>query len=263
MAYDDSLIRLRFIGNDLKTRSIPIYELGVSLVATQRLVHKAHLLHTKKLAYTHFPKKEERRHLALQLTERKRASDGYGLNPISEDDGDVSYLSELTEVALKNIAAYSSVRDFDSFRQIEDDRKMFVINAYNQVADLALRVGNIGGIESIEISGRTPRPVPSVYITSETAELVRMVKGKLQRGSLQELIGDVTGLYPQTYNIRIHVKTESRNVNIRCEPQAFDEVRHFKKRNATIRVLGWPLHKMGVESLKYETFEAKEIQIIG
>jgi hypothetical protein len=261
MEYDNSLIRLRFIGDDLQTRSIPIYELGVSLIALQRLLHKAHLLHTERLTYSNFPKKAERRHLALQLIARKRASDGYGFDPISEEAIDITYLSQLTEITLKNIAAYSSVNDFELFRQIDDDRKLYVINAYNQVADLALRIGNIGGIQSIEISGRTPTPTPAVYITAETADLVRTVKGKLLRGPLQDLIGDVVGLYPQTFTIKIFVKAGARSVNIRCTPQAFDNVRHFQKRNPTIRTVGWPLHKMGVESLKFETFEAREIFI--
>lgn len=257
MAYDDSLIRIRFIGDSLQTRSVPVYELGQALIALQRLIHKAHLSKTQRLTRSNFPSKEERIALAMQLGERRRASDGYALVPVHDDS--LPHLSELTEFALRNVFAYGSVRDFDRFQNIEDDRKLYIINIYNQVADLANRIGNIGGIESIEIAGRTPTPIPTVYITQETIQLVKEVKGRLVRGPLMCIEGEVSELNPATNTVRIYLQDAGRFVAIRLTPHQFHEVRYSQIQNPRIFVTGWPLHKMGVESLKFESFDSQHL----
>ena len=260
MAYDNSLIRIRFIGENLERRSVPIYELGVSLVAIQRLIHKAHLSRTQRLVRTNFPSKEERMNLALQLGERRRASDGYALVPVDGDEA--GYLSELTEYSLRNILAYGSRRDFELFREIEDERKLYIINTYNQIENLAQRIGNVGGIEAIEISGETENPVPAVYITEQTTELLRDVKGQQFRGVLTEIHGSVTDLYPANNTIKLFLNEELRSIAIRLTPDQFDTIRYSRIRNPEIHVVGWPLHKMGVESLKYDTFEARAVDMM-
>ena len=45
----DDLLSLKFDGKELATRSLPIYELATSLIAIQRIVHKAALFSEGKL----------------------------------------------------------------------------------------------------------------------------------------------------------------------------------------------------------------------
>jgi len=43
MEQQESLLWLRFIGDDLNIKSLPIYELGTVLIAFQQIVNKAYL----------------------------------------------------------------------------------------------------------------------------------------------------------------------------------------------------------------------------
>ena len=260
--YDESLIRVRFIGDDLENRSIPIYELGLSLIAIQRLVHKAFLLKAKRLTHSNFPSKGERIRLALQLSGRKRASDGYAFDPVYPQISDSRGLQEITDIMLRNVAAYASVRDFERFKTLDDDRRLYVINVYNQISDLATRIGNIGGIESIEVSTSASSNVPAVHITSETVDLVRTVKGKLMQGLRSTITGTVTDLMPNTKNIRLMTQEFPRQITVRLSASDFDKIRYSAYQSLFLQITGWPMHKMGVESLKYEVFEADGIEFL-
>jgi hypothetical protein len=85
-----SVIRVKFIGSALDLRGVPIYELGKSLVAIQRMVHKARMLEKRNEARRPFLTFDERAQFALQIAERHRGSDEYGLtaffaNPITSN----------------------------------------------------------------------------------------------------------------------------------------------------------------------------------
>lgn len=47
--FRNSLIRLRFIGDQLENRSLPIYELGSTLISMQRIINKAYLFEREDL----------------------------------------------------------------------------------------------------------------------------------------------------------------------------------------------------------------------
>ena len=64
--YENGLFTIRFIGENLSARGVSIYDLSLSLLAIQRIVHKAHLSLEDKLIKGAFPSKEERQQLALQ-----------------------------------------------------------------------------------------------------------------------------------------------------------------------------------------------------
>ncbi|GAB5562656.1 MAG: hypothetical protein SynsKO_43030 [Synoicihabitans sp.] len=261
MNYDESLVKLRFVGEKLDQKAIPIYELGTALVALQRLIHKAHLSRLDRLSESNYPSKKERINLALQLGARRRLSDAYGLVPVNAEEGNFDYISELADFAIKNIAAYESVADFDYFQRIADNRKLYIINIYNQISALSDRIGNVGGIESIEISGHLSGDARAVYITSETRDLVKTVKGRLMKGPLTQLLGEVVDFNPVGNIVRLLVDSQNRVMAVRMTLDDFSRVRYSRQRRPRLRVEGWPLHKMGVESLKYESFEARIVDI--
>src|SRR5260370_20318423 len=76
-----SVLRIRFVGPALNERGVPIYELGKSLVAIQRMVHKARMLEKRNEARRPFLTFDERSQFALQIADRRRGSDEYGLTP--------------------------------------------------------------------------------------------------------------------------------------------------------------------------------------
>jgi hypothetical protein len=78
---DEDLIYIRFEGELLETCSLPIYELGTSLIAIQRIVHKSALFAEGKLERgTHLTTKR-RAELALQVSSHRKSSDFWGLRP--------------------------------------------------------------------------------------------------------------------------------------------------------------------------------------
>lgn len=82
---DNPVLWLRFIGKDLTVRSVPISELAESMLALQQIIVKAYQHETKTLGKASIRKHQERRKIALQLEERRRDSDAYGLSSMFSD----------------------------------------------------------------------------------------------------------------------------------------------------------------------------------
>src|SRR5438270_13634745 len=93
--YDDSLIRLRFIGEAFEGRSVPIYELGVALIAVQRIINKTYLYQTGELLRTSWVEAEARDRIALQLGSRHHSSDGYGFTAFLSDPNILPILQQV------------------------------------------------------------------------------------------------------------------------------------------------------------------------
>ena len=93
--YENALFTIRFSGEELKTRGVSIYDLSNSLLAIQRIVHKAHLSMKDKLLKGAFPNEEDRQILALQISERRRSSDSFGLIPILSNPQTLAYLNQI------------------------------------------------------------------------------------------------------------------------------------------------------------------------
>ncbi|MBK9990838.1 MAG: hypothetical protein IPP19_08935 [Verrucomicrobia bacterium] len=73
------LLSIRFVGESLNTRGVPIYDLAQSLISIQRIIHKSYLATEGRLSDSPMATKAEREKLALRIGERKRNSDEYGL----------------------------------------------------------------------------------------------------------------------------------------------------------------------------------------
>ena len=69
------LLWLKFSGKLLDVQSIPIYELGDTLIAIQRIIHKTFLHDQERLRKHAQLTQEERKRLSLQIIERKKSSD--------------------------------------------------------------------------------------------------------------------------------------------------------------------------------------------
>ncbi|MEX0964513.1 MAG: hypothetical protein WDZ52_10800 [Pseudohongiellaceae bacterium] len=69
---DESSLWLKFTGENLDMRSVPIYELGDTLVAVQRIIHKAFLYQNDRLKKRAQLTQDERKRLSLQIVERRK-----------------------------------------------------------------------------------------------------------------------------------------------------------------------------------------------
>src|SRR5438270_11225303 len=91
------VLSVRFLGGQLDTRNLPIYDLGQVLIATQRLFHKAYLVERERLQKRAFPEKAERRRIALQVGAHEKGSDVYALVPFLADPTVLSTLKSAAE----------------------------------------------------------------------------------------------------------------------------------------------------------------------
>ena len=65
--FENGIYSIRIVGEELSHRGVSIYDLSNSLLAIQRIVHKAHLSLEDRLVKGAFPDTEDRQRLALQL----------------------------------------------------------------------------------------------------------------------------------------------------------------------------------------------------
>jgi hypothetical protein len=100
-------ILLKFSGKDLDIRSVPIYELGDTLVAVQRIAHKAFLFENGRLIKHAQLTQIERKKLSLQINDRRKSSDIYALAPFLSDPICQQYLVSLLKIGMGALAKYA------------------------------------------------------------------------------------------------------------------------------------------------------------
>ena len=104
---EEPSIWLKFSGKELDVRSIPIYELGDTLVAVQRIIHKTFQFENGRLKKGAHLTQAERKRLSLQISERRKSSDLYALIPFAADPALQQYLLTLLKVGLGSLAKYA------------------------------------------------------------------------------------------------------------------------------------------------------------
>lgn len=144
--YKNGILSIRFVGEELRTHGVSIYDLGLSLLAVQRIIHKAYLASEGRLIKGAFPSKEERPGLALQLGERKRSSDAFALIPILADPAVQTHLKNLATYIASGIVGYYTANVLDRIhKEKTDDRKIFIGSIYTEVANIVNRVDTVWG----------------------------------------------------------------------------------------------------------------------
>ena len=145
------LLSLKFDGKELATRSLPIYELATSLIAIQRIVHKAALFAEGKLDKgIHLPTRR-REELALQISSHKKSSDLWGLAPYLTDPALGPVFQGLVVAGLGALGAYVGKR-IGATKETPRNQ-VLIVNIFPEIRQLADRFGNIGGVDRIEFLG--------------------------------------------------------------------------------------------------------------
>jgi hypothetical protein len=144
--YDESLFTVRFVGPELNTVGVGIYDLGLTLVAFQRLVHKAYLAKTDSARKGAFPDKNRRQELALQIGERRRESDAFGLIPIITDPLALQTLKYCADAVFNGVVGYYSGKVIERLRSEKDEpKKLFIGSIYSEVTNIIGRIDGGGG----------------------------------------------------------------------------------------------------------------------
>lgn len=261
---------LKFSGRDLDVRSVPIYELGETLIALQRIVHKTFLFENGRLRKRAQLTQEERAHLSLQISERKRSSDFYALIPFLADPTLQQHLADLLKIGLGTLAKYALQQvlpqDRKSRGNVTDvsagdvDGSVLVGAIYAETVQITNHINNIGGIESIEIVPAARLNVPSIKITEDTQQYIRAIVNETYKGKMQEITGYVTRMLPNRLIAEIKL-APSHYVKIGMPEDAFTFVRYQTEPEQMLRFKGRPIYRLGKDSVAFQEFEAVSVDV--
>ena len=148
---------LKFSGSQLDVRSIPIYELGDTLIAMQRIVHKSFLFENDRLKKHAQLTQDERARLSLQISERRKSSDLYGLIPFMVDPTIQVYLGTLLKVGLGTLGSANPILSFsDTSLSLQVEGRQ--VTAVPEPTTLSLCIAGLF-LLAVHFAWRRTRPV--------------------------------------------------------------------------------------------------------
>lgn len=257
MGQQESLLWLRFIGDDLDIKSLPIYELGTVLIAFQQIVNKAYLFEQQSLTKGAKVSPPERQKCALQINAHRKSSDEYGFITFITDPVVVDHVKTLVVNAIVALGAYTLSKAV-SKKEKPPANQYFIGSIYNQVTVISDRIENIGGVDRIEIRGGKGVEVAPVSFTAETQSYVRQLENETYHGEIQEIKGTITKLYPNRLIAEIKI-APAYYTKVLLNKSDFDIVRYKTKMGDIIKFTGRPIYRLGQKTSKIREFDAISI----
>lgn len=258
--YENGLFTLRFTGDDFNQRGVNIYDLGNTLLAMQRLVHKAYLSKEGRLQKGAFPNKEEREVISLQIGERRRASDAFALIPVLADPAVQEAMKGLAQYVLSGIVGYYTGNVLKQIHKEKDqDKKMFIGSVYAEVANIVNRIDASGSVDSIALGSPLLGRETVASFDSSTKEYLNSLKDEYFLGDYQEIKGKVYKLYPASRIVAIK-RSGGNAVSIFLGDKDFNEIRYRRETKPLYKFRGRPRYQFGVETKSVTEFEADEIE---
>lgn len=214
-------ISIRFTGPRFKTSGVPIQDLGETLITIQRMVYKTYFIQQKHSFKKAVPSDAERKLLALEIGERKRGSDIYQFiwQALQLMDSIPIDFTDLVTQLTASMIIVNSGRIWDVVsRPRKRPTDLLAIALYNEMEELADRVGKAGGIQRIEITMEGSRR-PIIIDASTKAEIKNAKRDAKISKTRQRLEGDV--IAPHTIGedyatvrvgmerIKVHLKTKT------------------------------------------------------
>jgi hypothetical protein len=260
--FENGLYSIRFVGEEFNRRGVNIYDLGHSLLALQRIVHKAFLSVEDRLQKGAFPKKEEREILSLQIGERRRQSDAFSLIPVLSDPAVQEYMKNIAEYIFSAIIGYYTCDVLQRIHKEKDqNRKIFIGSLYTEVANIVNRIDASGSVEAISLGSPLLNRETIASFTSESKEYLNTLKDQFFLGDYQEIKGRVYKLYPGSRIVSIK-RSGGNTVSIFLNDGDFDEIRYRRETKPQYIFRGRPRHPLGVETKNVSEFEADEIEYV-
>lgn len=260
--YGESLFTVRFMGPKLETVGVGIYDLGLTLIAFQRLVNKAYLAKTSDMQKGAYPAKQRRRELALQIGERRHGSDAYGLIPILTDPATLQTLKYCADAVFNGVVGYYSGKIIERIRGEKDEsRKIFIGSIYSEVTNIVGRVDEGGSIHGIEVNAPASATAGPIVFDKGKKEQIMLLHNERYLGKTQALTGEVFKLYPNSGIVAIR-KPKGGKCKIFLEPELFDKVRYAKPNQSKVKFTGRPRYALGVETKKFSEFEAYKVEFM-
>lgn len=260
--YEKSLFTARFIGKNFSNKGVDIYDLGITLLAIQRLIHKAYLCEQNRPIIGSTPSQKERKMLALQVGDRQRKSDAYAL---------ISYLTSLEAQAIihtcldfvnDGLIGYYTGRVLDRIIGEQDDKKrIFIATMYPEIRKMTDRIQASGRIKAISLGSPIKGKETIASFNSESKQYIAGLAKKIYLGSYQEIKGIPNNLYPESRIIKVK-RAGGKVVTMFLNETDFDEIRYRQEKNPTYIFKGRPKFKFGVETKIVKEFAVDEIEYV-
>ena len=259
-AYENGIFTVRFIGENLGKHGVSIYDLAQTLLAMQRIVHKAYLAQNERLEKGAFPNKEEREQLALQLGERRRTSDAFALVPLLADPTVQALLKQVADYVISGVVGYY-VGDVLKRARAEDDgdKQIFIGSIYAEVVNIANRVNATGGVEAISIGCPALGQDTIAAFTPQTKEYLGSLRGEVYLGRKMHIKGKVYKMYPSSKIVSIR-RAAGKKVDIFLNEVDFETIRYHPEENPYFVFHGRPRYQLGIETKEVTEFEAESIE---
>jgi hypothetical protein len=260
--YEESLFTVRFVGPKLDTVGVGIYDLGLTLIAFQRLVHKAYLTKDNRNRKGAFPDKHERQDLSLQIGERKRKSDAFGLIPVVTNPAVMQTLAYCADAVFSGVVGYYSGKVLEKIqKERSEPQKIFIGSIYSEVTNIVNRIDQGGAIHGIEInSPLLPNSKPLLFDEAKKDQL-NSLRNQYFLGEMQEITGDVFKLYPNSGIVSIR-KSKRGKCTVFLNPELFDRIRYADPNQNRVKFTGRPRYALGVENKAITEFEAYSIEFV-
>jgi len=286
MSGDDILLTLGFRGgNKLGTRAMPIYELGTCLISLQRMIHKSYLEREASAGNRAVMDVATRTRMALQIGRRRQGSDIYELvsffaTPemavvIAAILGPV--LGALAPYIYKDVVKYlredsrsnETVPKSEPSELLPTDMKVveraadaspLSIEVYNEIRIISDRIGNVAGVETIEILPGKAVTGPKIEINRDTHKYLLEIEDVVVAGDRQKIQGRVLtwDLRKQTVDIQ---RVNAGQCKVFLNASDFHPVRYKAPPYALIVFEGRSLFVMGSNMRRFNRFKADKITI--
>src|ERR1035438_7245399 len=146
MIYEFPVIDLKFSGPGLNISNIPIYDLGITLVSVQKLIHKGYLTSEERFEKGKKLAKKQRIDLSLHIGEHRKSSDFYGLIPFISDPANHEAIKASLIFVYHGLKLYAEKRIKEYFAQnVDENSRKFVCHIHGDVLSVVNRVGAGGG----------------------------------------------------------------------------------------------------------------------
>lgn len=212
-----------------------------------------------------------RAQLALQLGERKKASDGYGLIPIVNGEN-LMAIRDASAFCLTILNCYSRELNLESIRQtttmlpsgvlITGNQVMMGVAAcYNQVTGLGRRLGGIGGITSTEIKSGDPEIETEAVVSDSTKGYLRELGKVVAHGNPIRVYGRVEAIFPPNQILKIKTN-KGHSMLIYADDVGLGAVQADTRKNVFVECYGEPRFRFGVESKFFDRVHARSLDVL-
>jgi hypothetical protein len=239
---------------------MPIYDLGSTLIAVQRMVYKAHLTQQGQLERGTRLGTADRDVLALQIASHESGSDRYGLAPFRPAHLPDLDINPVIASALSAMTPYVHKDVQFSLDERVSLNSLLSFALYTDVLVLTDRIDIVRGIERLEITAEkfvTVDHVPLI-IDDDVRDYVKSLKGQTITGKEQELSGELSRLDFERGYADVRVSSRQK-VKVKVTEDIIERLRYEASRTARVTFLGKPIHRFGKDIAYFDRFDAAEV----